>query len=97
MNLYTASSFAEVTGISYRQIDYWVRQGYLKPLAINGAKDVGTGNVRVFSDAEVLKARLMKALINPAGAADLAGRLLLERTVDVGCGMTLTLATEATS
>lgn len=59
-------------GITYRQLDYWVRQGYLKP---RGGHP-GTGFSRAFSDEErriaVAMARCVRAGFTPVAAARVA-------------------------
>lgn len=61
------------TGVSYRQLDYWIRAGYVKPMGDPGP---GTGNAREFSWVQVQiatwMARLVKAGFTPAAAARIA-------------------------
>ena len=45
--------------LSYRQLDYWTRRGYLRP----DVPDVGTGYVRTWPREECDVARLMQRLI----------------------------------
>jgi MerR HTH family regulatory protein len=53
-----APDLCEAAGISYRQCDFWVRRGYLKPYG-----GVGTGSVRDFPQSEVFVARHMAELL----------------------------------
>ena len=60
--------------ISYRQLDYWVRKGYLRP----DRPAAGSGTQRGFSPAEVAVARRIVQLVSfglpPGDAADAARR-----------------------
>lgn len=64
MSLYSSKALAKESGASYRQVDYWVERGYLKPLEIEGTPERGSGNWRVFDDKAVAKAKLMVHLVN---------------------------------
>lgn len=59
-------------GVSYRQIDHWVRRGWLRP----DQPIPGSGNPREWTNEELDVARRMAALVNagisPAVAADAA-------------------------
>jgi MerR-like DNA binding protein len=59
-------------GMSYRQLDYWVRRGYLRP----GNVGAGSGSTRVWSKDELrvasLMARLVQAGLPPATASMVA-------------------------
>lgn len=46
-------------GISYRQLDHWIRLGLLKPLHLGG----GSGNAREWTRAELNVARTMGRLV----------------------------------
>jgi DNA-binding transcriptional MerR regulator len=76
MNSMTA---AERVGITYRQLDYWIRQGFIK-----GALP-GTGHPRSITGAEfrVLErmATLVKAGVEPQAAGKMARRLARGRSV----------------
>lgn len=69
---------AERCDITYRQLDYWIRQGFIK-----GALP-GTGNMRNITNAEfrVLEcmASLVKAGVTPPVAGRMARRLARGRT-----------------
>lgn len=60
------------TGMTFRQIDYWCRQGYLR----TENKRTGTGVHRVFSLEEAAVARMMAELVRcgfkPESACKLA-------------------------
>jgi DNA-binding transcriptional MerR regulator len=64
-------SSAEVcrqTGLTYRQLDLWCRNGYLQPdqpgkLTDPAGSWVGSGHERVWSPAEVDVARMMARLV----------------------------------
>jgi hypothetical protein len=61
----------EIPGVTYRQLDYWARQGYLRPSASRGS-----GVSRLWPRAEVKVAwtmsRLVAAGIPPSVAARVA-------------------------
>jgi hypothetical protein len=48
--------------LSYRQLDYWIRQGYLDHLDAPGSLEPGSGRQRRFTPAEVLHLRHMAHL-----------------------------------
>ena len=87
----------ELAGVTYRQVDHWVRQGYITP-SVNAA--TGRGARRLFGPADVVRvaalgrfgrARLDIALVGPLVAGlDLAG---IDREVVVAFIDPLTLAT----
>jgi DNA-binding transcriptional MerR regulator len=58
---YSASMAARLAGISYRQIDYWARIGFIRP----SVKDAtGSGTYRSYSQEDVDKLLLTKRLID---------------------------------
>lgn len=67
---YVPAPFREA-GLSYRQVDYWARRGYLRPLGGGGS-----GNYRTWPESEVQIGLRMAILIQggytPAAAARLA-------------------------
>lgn len=69
---------AEQASISYRQLDFWVRKGYIKERSPGG----GSGFLRDFTDDEVAitvkMARLIKIGFKPGPAAEYA-RLMVEQ------------------
>lgn len=56
---YTSMEAAELTGLTYRQIDYWSRQGYITPLV----EATGTGSRRRFSAAQVDRLQVVGAAV----------------------------------
>lgn len=54
----------ERTGATYRQLDYWIRAGYLHPLRRRGGE--GTGSPRVWPDAERMAILACAGLTLPA-------------------------------
>jgi len=76
-------------GITYRQLDYWLRTGLL-----DGQRDTGSGNTRDWAAAQVSKARVMGSLvragIGPRRAAGLADRLLADGRAQLGDGIWIT-------
>jgi DNA-binding transcriptional MerR regulator len=56
----TALDIVTDAGISYRQLDFWTRQGYLRPVT---AVNPGTGRSRGYPESEVLVAIRMAALM----------------------------------
>lgn len=64
------AELAQRAGLTYRQVDYYVRTGRLKP---QGEAEPGTGYSRDFSEAEVLVAvRLAKLLRAGVGLPEAA-------------------------
>jgi hypothetical protein len=68
---------AQAAGISYRQLDYWTRRGYLRPGMERSKFGSGQGGrSRVWPPAEVAvacrMARLVAAGLIPEAAAELA-------------------------
>lgn len=58
-----------VTGATARQIDYWVRRGYLHPVGQGG-----TGNAFEWPQAEVRAATMMKVLTDSGVTPEAAAR-----------------------
>ena len=75
-------------GISYRQLDYWVRCGY-----VPGVDAVGQGHTREFTACAerriVLLGRLTRAGFTPLRAVQIAQGLEHSDTYDLGPGLTL--------
>lgn len=75
----TGPTLADHAGITYRQLDHWVRQGWLRPAHVVGHPSRGTGHRRVFMGLEIVKAEHMGRLVNlgarPAVAAEVAWQL----------------------
>lgn len=72
----TSADLLHRAGITYRQLDYWCRTGYLQPVKATP----GTGNLRLFPVAQLGLARLASNLLSagmaPRQAFDLARQLL---------------------
>lgn len=66
------SHIPEIEGVSYRQLDYWCRRGWLRP----GNGGAGSGSVRHWPEAELDVAekmsRLVAAGLTPAAAERVA-------------------------
>lgn len=88
-----AADVVRYAEISYRQLDHWCRQGYLKPLGHHGANP-GSGRDREFSRDEANKAKMMQCLISLGFEVHLAEKVatfavLGEYNLYVGHGVTL--------
>lgn len=73
--LMTAPAVADKYGITYRQMDYWITRGFLKPAEVAGMPDSGTGHHRIFSPAEAEVARWMGELVRQGLKPEFAGQL----------------------
>jgi len=70
-------------GLTYRQLDYWCRQGYLKP-----GGGTGSGSWRTWPDEERAVARLMKRLVDAGLTVEAAHRVARAGgTYDLGPGV----------
>lgn len=56
---YSTAQVAELTGLTYRQVDYYDRRGMFSP---SHAKSSGPGSRRVYSSEDVDRGRLVAAL-----------------------------------
>jgi hypothetical protein len=56
---YTAADLIEATGITYRQLDYWVREGLLR---LANPEQSGSGSTRLFLPEELTVARALAHL-----------------------------------
>lgn len=65
---YSAGEIIRDAGITYRQLDYWTRRGYVREL--NPA--AGSGINRRYSAQEVWRIRLMAQLVNAGLSLDAA-------------------------
>lgn len=79
----TTQQLCHITGLTMRQIDHWIRQGYVRSDTRNERS--GTGIPRTFSGEQVRIAKRMAALVRcgftPSAAAHLAvgdQKLLME-------------------
>lgn len=73
---FSSPQVCELAGISYRQLDYWTRLGYLHP-----DHRGGTGYDRAWSETETVKVHAMAAMVRagltPAAAARYVARGLM--------------------
>jgi DNA-binding transcriptional MerR regulator len=58
---YRAPRAAKLAGITYRQLDYWARQNYVRP-SLEDAK--GSGSQRLYTFRDLLKLKVMKQLLD---------------------------------
>lgn len=72
----TGADLVDLAGITYRQLDYWCRTGYLHPVDATP----GSGHLRLFPTVELALAGLVRRLLadgmQPRQAFDLARELL---------------------
>lgn len=85
-----AADLCAATGLTYRQVDTWVRLGL-----IHARQDFrGTGNPRHFDEDEAavitLAARLVAAGMNPRPAIGHARRIATHGHTDLGAGLRIT-------
>jgi hypothetical protein len=66
----TTKEVATECGISYRQIDYWIRQGYVP---MEGETCPGSGYHRDLSDSEAEHVRAISELVKIGVRPDIAG------------------------
>lgn len=82
-------------GVTYRQMDHWARRGWLRP-----AHTGGTGNARVWPQAELHIANLMRRLCAAGLKPDKAARAARDCVegdrllVTIGPGLVLAVDTE---
>lgn len=74
--LVNGAQLATLTGLSYRQVDFWTRSGYLHPVETSP----GSGHQWMYPPSEVTAALLMATLVEagllPAVAYGIASDLL---------------------
>ena len=58
---YRAPQVCGIVGITYRQLDYWARTGFLVP-SLQQAR--GSGTQRLYSFADLVKLKVIKRLID---------------------------------
>lgn len=58
---YRAPEACRIVGITYRQIDYWAREGIVRP-SVRAAG--GSGTQRLYSFADLVQLRLIKRLLD---------------------------------
>lgn len=69
---WTVARVCEEAGITYRQLDYWLRCGYVRREGDRPAKP-GSGHSRNLTDDEVRQLIVMGALVTAGIRADVAG------------------------
>ena len=82
----------ETLGLTYRQFDYWVRCGYLRPLVAHPY----SGNRRIFPPEELEVAEKMARLVAVGCNIHLAHRVARGVT-DVGLGVHITVEPRQTT
>lgn len=87
----TAAEIIDRARITYRQLDFWVSNGYLRPR--RQATHPGSGNTRTFTPHEAEVAEVMGELVALGVAAAPAARLA-RRLVTRGSASTETLRIE---
>lgn len=99
--VYTSEGMVEQLGVTYRQLDHWVREGYLMPTSLNGVGAVatpGTGRSRIWTgheyDVAMMFARLVAAGFTPSKIGDIAERLVGTGVVAMPGGITVTYLTD---
>lgn len=88
MSALSTPEVAARCGVTYRQLDYWLRQGLL-----DGPTGTGTGRGRAWTCDAANRAVLMAALVRAGFTHAAAGRLASHATGEValGDGLTLTI------
>lgn len=93
---YTAPGLAKEAGVTYREFDYWIREGYINTTPVNNGEDratPGTGKSRVFvgRDAEIAMtfARLVRIGFKPSMIENAAVRLVDRGEAHLPLGVTL--------
>lgn len=86
--VYTSSGIAQKMGVSYRQLDYWVTQGFIEPTQIDGGSrrvNEGPGKHRIWAgddvEAAVIFAHLVAAGFAPGRIGTMHRQLAEGRTV----------------
>lgn len=70
-----STSIVEHLGVTYRQLDYWFRQGYLSPDGSAPEVGSGRGTSRVYTTAEVAQLELMLGLVRAGVKPDIAAQV----------------------
>ena len=58
---FSGPAVCRITGVTYRQLDYWARTGLVTP-SVTPAQ--GSGSKRVYSYADVVEVKVIKSLID---------------------------------
>lgn len=70
---YSGPELAEAVGITYRRIDYYTRVGLLQPTRVGGT---GSGSRRIYDETDLVRARLVGALLDMGAEIAIAGKVL---------------------
>jgi hypothetical protein len=73
---YSSGEAAAIAGISYRQLDYWIRTELIQPSIERG---VGSGKARQFSFADLMHLRLIKRLLDQGHSLQSVRRVMQTR------------------
>lgn len=79
MSTLTSPDVCRRAHISYRQLDHWIRSGYVECVTKNTP---GSGTRRTFTEAEAIRVRLMSELIGAGLAPAMAYRATLRGEYD---------------
>ena len=81
---------AREAGISYRQLDHWIRRGWVIP---DGEASPGSGFPREWTDAEALVVRVMGRLVRAGLPPHMAHEIARSRqsVYEIGPGVLVTL------
>jgi DNA-binding transcriptional MerR regulator len=74
-DLFTSSDITSRAGITYRQLDFWARVGYLQPGRQWRGRHRGSGSNRVWPRSELAVAQVMKRLTTAGLPARTAHRV----------------------
>jgi hypothetical protein len=85
MTRLTPSEVCQRTGATYRQLDYWCRQGWLHPDRV-GYSVNGSGSPRDWPLSEIRAARTMARLVAAGLSPPVAAEVARGR-VDIGDGI----------
>jgi DNA-binding transcriptional MerR regulator len=70
---YRSPDAARLAGISYRQLDFWVRTGIIPQPSI--APGTGTGTQRLFSRTDITRMATISALLDAGLSVQVAARM----------------------
>ena len=60
MRTFRGPQVCHLTGVTYRQLDYWARRGMLRPSAVEAS---GSGSQRLYSETDVVKISVIHQLL----------------------------------
>lgn len=87
--MFTVKAITTTTPATYRQVDYWCRQGIVEP--VRGADGSGTGKERIFFGPDLERARAVARLVFVGVGPQLASMLSRFPAVRVAGGYRLAL------